>query len=42
MGDLPDDLRQVIDAWDHLPSIVKAGIVAMVNAAEPCVEVYMR
>jgi hypothetical protein len=34
MGDLPEDLRQVIDAWDNLPSAVKAGIVAMVNAAE--------
>jgi hypothetical protein len=34
MGDLPDDLRQVINAWDTLPSVVKAGIGAMVNAAE--------
>jgi hypothetical protein len=34
MGDLPEDLRHVINAWDTLPNVVKAGIVAMVNAAE--------
>ncbi len=28
----PPDLAQVIDAWDHLPPAVKAGIVAMVKA----------
>jgi hypothetical protein len=34
MGDIPEDLRTVIDAWEHLPKAVKAGIVAMVKAAE--------
>lgn len=34
MGDLSDDLRTVIDAWDSLPEVVKAGIVAMVKAAQ--------
>jgi hypothetical protein len=33
MGDLPDDLRKVIEAWDSLPKAVKAGILAMVKAA---------
>jgi hypothetical protein len=32
--DLSDDLRTVINAWDMLPNVVKAGIVAMVNAAQ--------
>jgi hypothetical protein len=30
---LPEDLALVVDAWDHLPEAVKAGILAMVNAA---------
>jgi hypothetical protein len=30
---LPDDLCEIVDAWDHLPNAVKAGIVAMVKAA---------
>ena len=34
MGDLPDDLRNLIDAWDSLPEAVKAGIVAMVKASQ--------
>jgi hypothetical protein len=34
MGDLPDDLRTVIDAWERLPKAVQAGIVAIVNAAQ--------
>jgi hypothetical protein len=34
MGDLPDGLRKVIDAWDSLPKAVKAGIVAMVNTLQ--------
>jgi hypothetical protein len=33
MGDLPEDLRKVIEAWDSLPKAVKAGILAMVKAA---------
>lgn len=32
MSDLPDDLRDVIEAWDNLPQEVKAGIVAIVKA----------
>ena len=28
------DLQQVIDAWANLPEIVKAGMLAMVNASE--------
>jgi hypothetical protein len=27
------ELRKIIDAWSDLPPIVKAGILAMVNAA---------
>jgi hypothetical protein len=34
MGDLPEDLRHVINAWDTLPNVAKAGIIAMVNAAQ--------
>jgi hypothetical protein len=34
MGELPDDLRTVINAWESLPTAVKAGIVAMVNVAK--------
>src|SRR5262249_52341238 len=33
MGDFPDDLRTVINAWESLPTAVKVGIVAMVNVA---------
>jgi hypothetical protein len=33
MGDLPDDLRTVIEAWDSLSKAVKAGILAMVKTA---------
>ena len=28
------DLQKLIDAWPNLPKAVKAGIVAMVNAAK--------
>jgi hypothetical protein len=28
----PDDLAEVVDAWEQLPTAVKAGILAMVNA----------
>ena len=31
--ELPGDLAQVVEAWDSLPDVVKAGITAMVNAA---------
>jgi hypothetical protein len=34
MGELPDDLRTVINAWEFLPKAVKAGIVAMVTVAK--------
>jgi len=27
------DLAAVIEAWDRLPAVIRAGIVAMVNAA---------
>jgi hypothetical protein len=27
------DLKAVVDAWDRLPETVRAGIVAMVQAA---------
>ncbi len=30
---LPDDLALVVDAWSHLPDVVRAGIMAMVAAA---------
>jgi hypothetical protein len=33
MGELPDDLRTVINAWGTLPTAMKAGIVAMVTVA---------
>lgn len=29
----PDDLGEVIAAWEHIPAAVKAGIVAMVRAS---------
>jgi hypothetical protein len=31
MSDLPDDLRQIIDAWENLPMAVKAGPVVEKN-----------
>ena len=30
---LPPDLASVVDAWDNLPEPIKAGILAMVEAA---------
>ncbi|ETX07736.1 MAG: hypothetical protein ETSY2_09480 [Candidatus Entotheonella gemina] len=30
---VPDDLREVIGAWEYLLEAVKTGIVAMVKAA---------
>ena len=30
---IPNDLTQVVDAWDNLPKPVKAGILAMVREA---------
>ena len=30
---LPDELREVIDAWGGLPEAVRVGIVAMVRAS---------
>lgn len=32
-GDLPDDLRPVVEAWPHLPPAIRAGVLAMVKAA---------
>jgi hypothetical protein len=34
VSDFPADLQQIVDAWERLPKPVKAGILAMVNAAE--------
>ena len=34
MSRFPDDLREVIDMWEHLPDAVKVGILAMVRAAK--------
>ena len=31
--DLPVDLRLVVGAWERLPDVVRAGIVAMVKVA---------
>jgi hypothetical protein len=31
--EFPPDLSLVVDAWDHLPAAIKAGILAMVQAA---------
>ena len=31
--DLPDDLIKVVDAWGSLPEPIRAGILAVVNAA---------
>lgn len=30
---LPPDLARVVDAWDRLPETIKAGILALVQAA---------
>jgi hypothetical protein len=32
-GDLPDDVRLVVEAWPHLPPAIRAGVLAMVKAA---------
>ena len=32
---LPDDLRELIDAWGHLPDAIKIGIMAMVRTSQP-------
>jgi hypothetical protein len=31
--DLPPDLGRVVAAWDRLPDAIKAGILALVQAA---------
>ena len=31
---MPEDLAQVVAAWDHLPPAVKAGILAMVAVSQ--------
>ncbi len=33
VSEISDDLATVVHAWDKLPEAVKAGILAMVNAA---------
>jgi hypothetical protein len=30
----PPDLARVINAWDRLPEAIKAGVLALVNAAK--------
>jgi len=32
-GNVPPDLASVVDAWDGLTEPIKAGIVAMIGAA---------
>jgi hypothetical protein len=34
VSQLPEDLRQIVEAWERLPQTVKTGILAMVNAVE--------
>ena len=31
---VPDDLREVVEVWAHLPEAIRTGIVAMVKAAQ--------
>jgi hypothetical protein len=31
---LPNDLRFIVDAWNDLPTAIKAGVLATVNAAK--------
>ena len=31
---MPEDLAQVVEAWDRLPAAVRAGILAMVDASK--------
>jgi hypothetical protein len=31
--EFPPDLSLVVDAWDHLPEVIKAGIIAMIQVA---------
>jgi hypothetical protein len=30
----PDDLREVIDAWESVPEVVRAGILSMVKTVQ--------
>jgi hypothetical protein len=32
-SELPDDLSELVTAWSHLTEVVRAGILAMVQAA---------
>jgi hypothetical protein len=34
VSEIPEDLATVVHAWDTLPEVIKAGIVAMVKAAQ--------
>jgi hypothetical protein len=38
VSQVPDDLATVMRAWDTLPGVVKAGIVAMINAAQAALD----
>ena len=33
-SDLPPDLEAVVEAWPRLPDAIRAGILAMIRAAE--------
>jgi hypothetical protein len=33
-AEMPPDLAQIAAAWQHLPPVIRAGIVAMVQAAK--------
>ena len=35
-GEIPHDLTAIIQAWGQLPEVVKAGIIALVNASIHC------
>jgi hypothetical protein len=35
---LPPDLRSVVEVWGRLPEALRAGILAMVQAAAPAIQ----
>ncbi len=35
-GEIPHDLVALIQAWSQLPEVIKAGIIALVNASTCC------
>ncbi len=32
---LPPDVQRIAAAWPHLPDAIRAGVLALVNAADP-------